>query len=238
MRELILIGGAIIAALAIGEACGGDSSEPSASPVPTLNPADFSAKVTNPLFPLDGVGPKVFEGQEKDPDTGETFTTRIEHVVLPQTDNIGGVDATVLQDKEYHDGELVEETLDYFAQHKDGSVYYLGERVDEYENGQVTGHSGQWLSGDGASRAGIYMPADPKAGQQFDQEQAPGIAEDYSTVEAVDQSLTTPAGSFTGCIKTRDASHIEDVTEYKYYCQDVGFVREEPPEGAVDLISY
>jgi len=210
MREIVFLA-IVTVALALTVGCGG-SDGPSASPAPTLNPADFSAAVDNPLFPLAGIGPKVFEGDETDPDSGEAFHTRIEHTVLPQTETIGGVEAAVLQDREYHDGELVEATLDYFAQHRDGSVWYLGERVDEYEDGQLVGHEGQWLSGDGDNRAGVYMPAQPAAGQKFNQENAPGIAEDQSEVIAVDAAVEVPAGSFTGCLKARDSSPLDDVT--------------------------
>jgi hypothetical protein len=239
MREIILLIMAAFAAFVVAAACGGGSSKPTATPAPTLNPADFSATIDNPLFPMSSLGPKVFEGDEKDPDTGESVHTRIEHTILPDTEVIGGVAALVLQDKEYQDGNLIEIALDYFAQHRDGSVWYLGERVDEYENGQVTGHSGQWLSGDGANRAGIYMPARPTAGQEFSQENAPGIAEDVSKVIAVDLSITVPAGSFAGCLKAEDTSPLDNAPgEFKYYCPAVGLVREEPPGGRVDLISY
>jgi hypothetical protein len=237
MRELLLLAGAILVAATIAAACGGDSSAP--TPTSTaLNPADFSATIDNPLFPLSSNAPKVFEGEEKDPDTDAMFHTRIEHTVLSQTDTVAGIPVTVLQDKEYHDGQLVELTLDYFAQHRDGSVWYFGEKVDEYENGTVTGHSGQWITGEGNNRPGIYMPATPAVGQKFAQEDAPGIAEDQSEVIATGQQVTVPAGTFTGCIKTRDSSPLDDAVEFKYYCPQVGLTREEPPEGAVDLVSY
>ena len=82
------------------------------------------------------------------------------------------------------------------------------------------------------------MPAEPQLGDEFEQERAPGVAEDRSKVVATDQTVTTPAGSFSGCIKTEDFDPIGNLTEFKYYCPDVGFVREEPPGGHLDLISY
>jgi hypothetical protein len=143
----------------------------------------------------------------------------------------------VLEEKDYENGELVESTLDYFAQHKDGSVWYFGERVDEYEHGQVVGHEGQWLAGEGDNQPGVYMPAEPKVGDEFAQEQAPGVAEDQSKVVATDQTVTVPAGTFSGCLKTEDFSPLDGATEHKYYCPGVGLVREEPPEGFLDLIT-
>ena len=73
----------------------------------------------------------------------------------------------MIEEKDFEDGELVERTLDYFAQHKDGSVYYFGERVDDYEDGKVVGHKGQWLSGEGKNRHGVFMPAQPVVAQRL-----------------------------------------------------------------------
>ena len=219
-------------------ACGGGDGGGESTPAPALNPADFEAVVDNPLFPLSSLGPKVFEGEEPDPDTGETLETRLESRGLPETDTVAGVEVLVLEEKDYEDGELIESTLDYFAQHKDGSVWYFGERVDVYEGGQVVGHEGQWLAGEGDNQPGVYMPASPKVGDEFAQEMAPGVAEDRSKVVAVDQAVTTPAGDFSGCLKTEDFSPLDQATEFKFYCPDVGLVREEPPDGHLDLISH
>ncbi|MBI1886218.1 MAG: hypothetical protein HYS09_07920 [Chloroflexi bacterium] len=237
MNRFVLLGGALalaVAAVAAG-ACGGRGSKQA---TPTLNPADFQTTVDNPLFPLSSLGPKVFEGEEKDPDTGETLKTRLESTVLPGTDVLAGVEVGVLEEKDYENGELVELTLDYFAQHKDGSVWYFGERVDEYKGGKVVSHEGQWLAGEGDNLPGLFMPAKLVLNQTFDQEKAPGVAEDQSKVVALDRTVTTPAGSFSACVKTEDFSPLDRVTELKFYCPGVGLVREEPPGGHLDLISY
>ncbi|MDO8614281.1 MAG: hypothetical protein Q7T33_00910 [Dehalococcoidia bacterium] len=231
---------AILMGLALGSgllaACGGGGG--SVQPTPSLSPADFQTTIDNPLFPLSSLQPKVFEGEENDPDTGETIKTRLESTVLPDTDVLAGVEVVVLEEKDYENGELIESTLDYFAQHRDGSVYYFGERVDEYEGGEVVGHEGQWLTGEGNNQPGVYMPATPVLDQTFQQEKAPGVAEDQSTVVALGQTVTTSAGTFSGCIKTEDFSPLDQVTEFKFYCPGVGLVREEPPGGRLDLISY
>ena len=234
---LLMTGIATLGVVFLG-ACGGGGEDAAQTTPAAINPADFQATIDNPLFPLSSLAPKVFEGEEPDPDTGELIQTRLESTVLPDTDTVAGVEVLVLEEKDYENGELVERTLDYFAQHKDGSVWYFGERVDGYEGGKVVGHEGQWLAGEGDSQPGVYMPAEPKVGEEFAQEMAPGIAEDRSKVIAVDQTVTTPAGDFSGCLKTEDFSPLDNVTESKYYCPSVGLVREEPPGGHLDLISY
>ena len=232
-RSIVMLTG-LAAAVALFAACGGGGEQPS----PAIDPADFQAKVDHPFYPLASLGPRVFEGEETDPETGLVIKTRLESTVLPQTEVVAGVEVTVLQEKNYENGELVESTLDYFAQHRDGSVYYFGERVDDYEDGKAVGHKGQWLAGEGENQPGIFMPAQPTLGQRFEQEKAPGVAEDRSEIVAVDQAVTTPAGSFSGCLKTEDFAPLDNVTEHKYYCPDVGLVREEPSGGHLDLISY
>lgn len=230
----------LLAAISVGAlfvACGDDDDDDDGgTPVPTLDPAEFQATVDNMWFPLVPGETQVHEGEEVD-DEGETVEIRVESTVLTETETIAGIEVTVVEAQEYEDGELVEVTLDYYAQHIDGTVYYMGEKVDEYEDGEVVGHEGQWLAGEGSNQAGVFMPADPQVGDEFEQERAPGIAEDESKVVAVDESVTTEAGSFEGCIKTEDLDPLGDVTESKYYCPGVGLVREEPEEGFLDLIS-
>jgi hypothetical protein len=158
--------------------------------------------------------------------------------VLEEPGEVSGVPVTVVDVMEYEDRELVEHTRDYYAQHADGSVRYMGEAVDDVEHGKVVGHEGQWLAGRGNARPGIFMPADPKVGDAFEQERAPGVAEDRSEVVEVGLTATTPAGRFDDCIKTKDFAPLDRETEFKYYCAGVGLVREQFPEGRLDLVRY
>jgi hypothetical protein len=215
---------------------GGNGGEDSATAA-TLNPDDFEATVDNRFVPLRPGTSHAYEGEEEDPDTGETLELRVESTVLEETDTVAGIEVTVVQVMDFEDGELVESTLDYYAQHEDGTVYYLGERVDDYEDGEVVGHGGQWLTGEGDAQGGIFMPADPKVGNEFEQERAPGVAEDRSKVIAADESVETPAGSFCGCVKTEDFDPIGGATESKFYCPDVGLVREEGADSFLELVS-
>ncbi len=224
MRAIVIpVAGVAVAILlaACGDG-GGATPTPSASVAgpsasPSINPADFTARVDNPLFPLTSRTTMVYEGEEVDPDTGETLTTRVEATVLPRTDTVGGVAVTVVKADDFTNGELLESTLDYYAQHVKGAVYYLGERVDEYDGGEVVGHTGQWLAGEGDNQAGIFMPAGPRVGDEFEQEKAPGVAEDRTKIVAVAQTVTVPAGTFEGCVKTEDYNPLDDATEFKYY---------------------
>jgi hypothetical protein len=219
-------------------ASGTSPASPSTAPGGALNPADFTATVNHPLFSLSTVRFQVFEGTDRDPDTGKAIKTRTEKRVLDRTELVAGLPVTVLEVKEYEDDELVETTLDYFAQHRDGAVWYFGERIDNYEGGRITGHKGQWLAGEANAKPGVYLPAQPVAGQDFQQEQAPGVAEDRSTILAVGAAVTTPAGAFASCIRVKDYSPIDTLVEFKFYCPRVGIVREEEPQATSDLVRY
>ena len=234
LSGLLVIAAAFAATAA---ACGGDESpEPSARPIET---AGLSARVDHPLVPLASVRSSVFEGSEPDPDTGETIELRVETRVLQRTARVAGAPVAVVDVNEYEDGELVEHTLDYYAERRDGSVLYMGERVDDYEGGKVVGHKGAWLAGRNGARPGLFMPARPRVGDAFEQERAPGVAEDRSTVVAAGLDVRTPAGRFSNCVKTRDFAPLDKVTEFKFYCPGVGLVREQGPDGGrLELVRY
>jgi len=229
-RQLIVLVGLALGALSL-TAFGGQRQ------TSAINPADFQVTIDNPLLPISTLGPAIFEGEETDPDTDETITTRVESTVLPTTDTIAGVEVTVVNEKDFENGELVESTLDYFAQHRNGDVYYFGERVDIYEAGKIVSHAGQWLAGEGKNEPGVAMPAHPTVGQKFNQENAPGIAEDQLTVLSLTESVTVPAGTFSGCLKVADFNPLDRATEHKWFCPGVGMVHEEFPEGHLDLVS-
>jgi len=204
-----------------------------------LDPDDFSTTIDNPLFPLSNLETKVFEGQETDPDTDETLTASLISTVLPRSAHVAGIDVLVLEESAYEDDELIERALDFFAQHKDGTVYYFGEKVDNYEDGKVVDHDGSWLAGKDGAEPGIIMPANPIVGQVFKQENAPGVAEDQAEILALSVSISTPAGDFTGCVKTEDTSPLDPgVADLKWYCPDIGLVRDEGPDGFIELVSY
>jgi hypothetical protein len=228
-----------IAVMVLASAAGLSGTARHARAGEAVNPADFSAVVDNQLFPLSTLRVLEYAGEEQDSDTGETIATRGVITILPDRQRtIAGVQVLVARDEAFADGELVESTLDYFAQHRDGTVYYFGEDVDNYEDGRLVDHEGSWLAGDGQNLPGIFMPAAPAVGARFDQERAPGIAEDHSTVLETGLTVTVPAGDFTGCIKTEDVDPIGNASEHKWYCPAVGLVKEQAEDELNQLVDY
>ena len=203
-----------------------------------FSPGKFShpRDITNPYLPLAYLKQDIIEGSEG----GKK--TRVERTGMPdkrKTFKIGGqdVEAMVVEDRAYENGELVEVAVDYFAQDDFGTVYYLGEDVDEYENGKVVSHEGAWLLGRDTQTPGVLMPAHPKVGDVFKSEDVSKEISETDEVVSVSETVTVPAGTFTDCVKIKE--HLADgTTEFKYYAPGVGVVREVPPGGDELLESH
>lgn len=190
----------------------------------SLTAGDFVSSIDNPYLPYIPGSKWVYEARLED---GTLERNEIE--VLQETRNVNGVAATVVHDTVYVGSQLVEETYDWYAQDKEGNVWYLGEEVDNYENGILVDHAGSWEWGVNDALPGIIMWADPSAhlNEEYYQEYYAGEAEDKGQVLSVKESVTVPFGSFENVVKTYDFSAIEtDLKENKFYASGVGVIKE------------
>jgi len=155
--------------------------------------------------------------------------------VLNETKMIDGVETRVVDDRETEKGALAEFTRDYYAiDSVTNDVYYFGEEVDVYKNGKVVSHEGSWMSGVKGAKFGLMMPAQPRVGQKYYQELAPGVGMDRAEIKSVTETLKTPAGTFMKTIHTVDTSAIEHGKEQKWYAAGVGPVK----DAEMDLVKY
>lgn len=195
-----------------------------------------SREITNPYLPLAKLKQDILEGTE----AGKKI--HIERTARPdkhKTFTIGNqtIDALVVEDREIEDGALAEVATDYFAQDDAGTVYYLGEDVDEYTNGKITGHEGAWLFGKDTQNPGVVLPGHPKIGDKFKTEDVSKDINEDDEVISLSEDVIVPAGTYQNCVKVRE--HLADgTTEYKYYAKGVGVVREIPSVGDVRLKSH
>lgn len=151
--------------------------------------------------------------------------------VLNETKVVDGVKTRIVEERESEGGQLVEVSRNYFAiDAKTNDVYYFGEDVDVYKDGKIVRHEGAWLSGVNGAKFGLIMPGNPKAGDKFYQELAPGVAMDRCEILSVSDEITTRAGKFKNVLKVRDSSAIEKGSEIKYYAPGVGLVKEKDLE--------
>lgn len=182
--------------------------------------------IDNPFVAFASLKRAVYGGKAFDSDNGKPYEARVECNVREKPEKIAGIMVTVVEVSDFEDGELVEKTLDYYAQDAAGNVYYIGEKVDDFENGKLVGHGGQWLTGQKGAKPGLFMTAAPKVGDVLEQERAPGVAEDRSVIIAVGVKVTVPAGTYENCIETEDYDPIGKTTQRKYYAPGVGLLKE------------
>ena len=156
--------------------------------------------------------------------------------VEDETRMVDGVETRVVTEKESEKGEIVEVSRNYFALCMPrGDVFYFGEDVDDYKDGKIKGHHGEWLAGKDGARPGMVMPGDPKVGDEAYMEWAPGDAMDHFEVVAFEEKVETPAGTFTGALKVEETNPLEPgEAEYKWYGRDVGLLVDE----GARLVSY
>jgi hypothetical protein len=209
----------LAAALLLAGGCGGEA-EPGlpqgAEPV-ELDPADFVAGVDHPYWPLAPGSQWVY--RETDGEGGEQ---QVEVTVTDETRTILGIEATVVHDVVSEDGEVVEDTYDWYAEDRDGNVWYLGEATKEYADGEVS-TAGSWEAGVDGAQAGILLPGDPQVGQAYRQEHYAGEAEDAGEVLSLDEWVEVPTGAYRGVLMTKDWTPLEpDVLEHKFYARGVG----------------
>ena len=234
LRPLLLV--LVVAAAG----CGADEQPalPQGSDPIELDPADFSSQIDHPFFPMRAGSKWVYE--EKDVDGS---LQRVEVTVTDRTKTIMGIEARVVHDVVTEDGQVKEDTFDWYAQDKAGNLWYLGEDTKEYEDGKVSSTEGSWEAGVDGALAGILLPADPEVGMAYRQEYYEGEAEDRAKVVSVDEHADVPYGSFDGVLETEDTTPLEpDLVERKYYAKDVGPVLtvavSKDSRGREELISF
>jgi hypothetical protein len=188
---------------------------------PPFDPASFVEMIDNPYLPFTPGRSWVYEHK----DGGQT--ERSELVVTNDRKQIMGVSAVVVHDSVTVDGKVTEDTYDWYAQDRDGNVWYLGEDTKEYEHGKVVSTAGSWQGGVDGAKPGVVMPAHPVIGHSYRQEYYPGKAEDMAQVVRLGDTATVPFGRFDGLLVTKETNPLQPkVVEEKYYARGIGLVQE------------
>lgn len=184
--------------------------------------AAFVDVIDNPYLPWTPGTTLTYEGGDE----------RVEITVTDETRTILGITATVVHDQVLTDGEVTEDTYDWYAQDKLGNVWYLGEDTKEFENGEVVSTEGSWEAGLEGAQPGIAMLADPQVGDTYRQEFYEGEAEDLAKVFQLGQSVEAPAGSYDDVLVTEEWTPLDPgIVEHKFYARGIGVVREEQVQG-------
>jgi hypothetical protein len=229
------------AALTLAAGCGGSHHEATSparpasastlAPIhgrysPSIDPANFVRAVDNGYWPLKPGTAFHFRGVR-----GTTPQTDDE-VVTHQTKRVLGIPCTVVRDTVSERGRPVERTFDWYAQDRQGNVWYMGEDALELQQGRFVKASDSWEAGVKGAEPGIIMPADPRPGDRYRQEYyPPGQALDEAHVLARDGHVKVPNGSYRNVLVTSEFSPLEPQTEQKYYVAGIGEVAERVVKG-------
>jgi hypothetical protein len=154
-------------------------------------------KITNPLFPISELRSAVLAGHVE----GKPFHT--ETTLLPVTRIIEWdgqrVETLVSQYTAFLGGRIEEVALDKYAQADDGSVWYFGEDVFDYRNGDIVSREGTWIAGPEHPPA-MIMPAHPQVGDVYRSENSPGLVFEEVTVHKVGMTVSGPTGRVSGAM--------------------------------------
>jgi hypothetical protein len=180
----------------------------------------------NPWFILEPGYQLVFEGGDE----------RLVITVLNETREVDGVRTRVVEEFETDDGKIVEISRNFFAiSRRTNGVYYFGEEVDIYKDGQIVKHEGAWMSGEGEARFGLMMPGEPLLGARHYQEIAPMVAMDRGEIVSLSEVVKAPAGEFKDCVKVEETTPLEpEEKEYKLYAAGIGLVQ----DASLKLVKY
>jgi hypothetical protein len=207
---------------------------------PDFDPASFDTDFTaltnpNPYLPL-AIGDRWrYENEDE--------TNVVE--VTAATKQIEGVTCITVHDAVSADGVVTEDTDDWEAQAKDGSVWYCGESSRTYEvfdgdnpmTPELIDVEGSWKTGRDDAKPGVLMQAAPTPGTTYRQEYLFDEAEDAATVlsnaysygngegldDFVPQALADHFCASGDCVVTKDFASIEPgLFERKYYAPGVG----------------
>lgn len=187
-----------------------------------VDPREIGRSIApNPWFPLKAGRTLVYESKD------ETVTVTI-------TDEVKVIDKVpclVVRDVVEVDGELLEDTTDWFAQDVRGNVWYCGEATAEYEGGIPVNVDGSFQADVDGARPGMIMKAAPAVGDVYRQEFDLGNAEDVAKVVGLNGSATVPAGRCAGnCLVTEEFTPLSPgATENKYYQPGVGLILQTKP---------
>jgi hypothetical protein len=210
------------------------AEENAANYAPQIDPSNFVDKIDNRYMMFTPGTTFIYEGKSAD------GPERVETYVSYKTREVLGVKCTVVRDKAFLKGKLSEDTFDWYAQDKEGNVWYFGEDTKEYENGKVVSTKGSWEAGVDGAKPGIVMEANPRVGDSYRQEYYEGEAEDMAEVLSLDASglndaVSVPYGSFGDVLMTKEWNPLEPgVLEYKYYAPGTGLIGEEQILGGTD----
>lgn len=175
-----------------------------------------------------------FEGE----DDGElieleiTVTRGVRPIVFFDGDRSLLAIARIIEEREWEGGELVEVSRNYYARCRDcNDIFYFGEQVDIYEDGEIVSHDGEWLAGVDGAQPGLIMPGRWLLGSRYYQEIASNAQDRAEHVEMGFDYTTEAGDTFTDCARIIETTPLEPGAESeKIYARGIGLIYDDGVE--------
>ena len=158
-----------------------------------------------------------------------TVSHRRVYTVTGVTKKIDGVKATAVLDQDFNGGQLSEQAIDFHAEDKKGTVYFLGSYTEIYEGGQFVNATDGWLAGINGSKAGIALEAKPKVGDVTYEATINGNGAPPAKVVKVGIRKCVPFRCFKDVVQIQEG---DPPDENKYYAAGAGGILTEPATGS------
>ena len=135
-----------------------------------------------------------------------------------------------------HDGTELERTSDWYAQDKQGNVWYLGEDTVHFSAKGRPDTSGSFEAGVNGAQPGIIMEANPQIPDAYRQEYFVGQAEDTAWIVDRGGTVSVPYGKVRNVLTTLEATRLEaGAYDQKIYGPGIGIVSELAITGATEF---
>jgi hypothetical protein len=213
--------------------------------LPDFEAAKFSnpTEIDNQYFPMTPGSHSVFEGITEE--GGRDIPHSIIFTVTDLTKEIMGVNTVVAYIEDYSNNQLVEAEIAFYAQADDGTVWFMGEHPEVYEDGVMV-EAPTWIPGLKGAQAGIVMKADPQMNMpSYGQGWGPAVNwTDRGRVVGMGEQTCVPVACYENVLVTEEFNQSEpDAFQVKYYAPSVGNVRvgwrgEDASHEELELVEY
>jgi hypothetical protein len=131
--------------------------------------------------------------------------------------------------------EKTEDTWRWYAQDRDGNVWYFARETKKYDYAVVT-EDWSWQAGLNGAKPGKVMVGRPQdtVNKEYQLDFVPGVSLDKAMVLGVNETVTVPFGTFSGCVKIKVFSDLDPgKVEFMYFAPGTGLVlSESQPAGS------
>jgi len=193
---------------------------------PHVIPLDFVAGVSNPHFPL-------LAGQTRHYAVAGEAGLEMTVKATANTKSVMGILCLGVQDRVIVDQRFVEDTWRWYAQDRDGNVWYFARETKKYDY-EVMTEDWSWLAGSEGAKPGMVMVGHPAdhLNKEYRLEYAPGVEEEKALLIGLTETVTVPYGTFSNCLKIKVYSDlVPGRFEFRYYASGIGLVLSETMPG-------